>query len=87
MVRADREGCDRTPEIARTEAHAQDGRPAQAGAVIGMAGRPAQVRNPDGTGFRRIDGPFLASALPVAGFAMIEADDMEDAIRMGSGVP
>ena len=87
MGRVDREGCDRTPEITSTAAHARDGRLAQAGAVIGTAGRPLQVRNPDRTGVRTIDGPFLASALPVAGSALIEADDTEDAIRMASGVP
>jgi hypothetical protein len=57
------------------------------GAVIGIAGKPVQVRNPEARGTQIQDGPFMSSALPVAGFAIIEAADMAEAVRKISGVP
>ena len=45
-----------------------------------VAGRPVQVRNTEGGGVRTADGPYLNSALPIAGFAIIEADTLEDAV-------
>ena len=44
-----------------------------AGAMMGVAGDPVQVRNHDGAGVRTTQGPFLRSDLPIAGFAVIEA--------------
>ena len=75
------------PPQVRDAAHAQDARLLAAGAVIGIAGTPVQVRNPDAAGVETARGPFMASALPVAGFALIEAADLDEAIRMVSGVP
>jgi hypothetical protein len=54
---------------------------------MGIAGKPVQVRNPDASGVEVSEGPFLSSGLPVAGFAIIEADSIEDAIEMVSKVP
>jgi hypothetical protein len=54
---------------------------------MGIAGAPAQVRNPDAAGVEVASGPFMSSALPVAGFAVIEAADLADAIRKVSQVP
>lgn len=34
-----------------------------------------------------LDGPFIWSALPIAGFAIIEATDLADAIEKASHMP
>ena len=83
----DRAGYDATSEVLRTAAHAQDAMLRAAGAVIGVAGRPAQVRNPGAGGVERQEGPFLRSDLPVAGFALIEAADLEDAVQKVATTP
>ena len=83
----DRPGYDRTALEIRDAAHAQDAALVARGAVIGMAGSPVQVRNPDATGIRTTEGPFMTAALPIAGFAIIEAADMAEAIDLVSGVP
>lgn len=83
----DRAGYDATSRAVRDAAHEQDARLAADGAVIGMAGRPVQVRNPEASGIETKTGPFMKAELPVAGFALIEADDLDDAIRKASGVP
>ncbi|WP_428267294.1 YciI family protein [Haliangium sp.] len=83
----DREGYDRTPQSIKDVAHEQDAKLASEGALMGIAGTPVQVRNPEGAGLVTREGPFMKTALPVAGFAVIEADDLEDAIRKVSQVP
>jgi len=83
----DREGYDRTPKPVRDAAHAQDDRLEKNGALIGMAKPPVQVRNHEGRHVETENGPFMDSALPVAGFAVIDAPSLEEAIRMVSGVP
>lgn len=83
----DAAGYERTAVGLRDAAHAHDDRLREAGAQMGIAGRPVQVRNHEGTGVRVEEGPFLCSALPVAGFAVIEADSLEQAVEMVSGVP
>lgn len=83
----DRAGYDRTPRPVRDAAHAQDAKLQSEGAVIGMAGTPVQVRNPEARGMETRDGPFMSSALPIAGFAIIEATDLADAIEKVSLVP
>ena len=80
-------GYDRTPQEVRDAAHAQDARLVAEGALIGIAGAPVQVRNPDGAGVERRDGAFMSSDLPVAGFAVIEAASLEEAIDKVSRVP
>jgi len=57
------------------------------GAVIGIAGASVQVRNPEARGIETRQGPFLPSTLPIAGFAIIEAADLADAIEKVSHVP
>lgn len=83
----DRRGYDRTPQAVRDAAHAHDEKLKAEGATIGIAGRPVQVRNPAGTATQVIDGSFMAASLPVAGFAIIEADTLEDAIEKVAKVP
>lgn len=83
----DRTGYDRTPQAVRDAAHQQDARLVAEGALIGIAGTPVQVRNPDAAGVETRDGPFMSSALPIAGFAVIEAASLEDAVDKVSQVP
>lgn len=83
----DQEGYDRTDAAVRDEAHAHDGRLAAAGVEMGVAGAPVQVRNHDGAGVTVESGPFLSSALPVAGFAIIEAATAEEAVQLVASTP
>jgi hypothetical protein len=83
----DQAGYDRTPRSVRDAAHAQDAQLRSEGALIGIAGTPVQVRNPDATRVETLNGPFMSSALPIAGFAVIEAADLADAIEKVSRVP
>ena len=83
----DRQGYERTPEAVRNAAHANDELLRQQGAVMGIAGEPVQVRNPEATGTRTQPGPFMSSQLPIAGFAVIEAEDINAAIEMVSESP
>ncbi|MFS8097638.1 transcription initiation protein [Lentzea alba] len=83
----DREGYDRTAVSVRDEAHAHDSRLRAAGVEMGIAGSPVQVRNPDGAGVSVQEGAFLSSALPIAGFAIIEAGSVEEAVELVSKTP
>ncbi|MDI1460862.1 YciI family protein [Catellatospora sp. KI3] len=83
----DQAGYDRTAAALRDRAHAHEVRLRQAGAESGIAGAPVQVRNPDATGVVVEQGPFLSAALPVAGFALIEAASLEEAIEAVSATP
>ena len=71
----------------RDAAHANDVRLQARGAELGMAGVPVQVRNPELAGVTTQEGPFLTSALPVAGFAIVEADTLAEAVALVSGSP
>lgn len=77
----------RTPQSVRDAAHAQDAKLLSEGAVIGIAGTPVQVRNPEAAGVETREGPFMSSPLPIAGFAVIEAADLAEAIEKVSQVP
>jgi hypothetical protein len=83
----DRAGYDATPLDVRTAAHAHDERLRKDGAVMGIAGAPVQVRNQDAKDLQVTNGPFMASALPIAGFAIIDAASLEAAIRLVAQVP
>lgn len=83
----DREGYDRTDPAVRDAAHEHDARLRNDGAMIGVAGAPVQVRNHDAAGVRTETGPFLQSSLPVAGFALIEADSLDQAVAIVSHTP
>ncbi len=54
---------------------------------MGIAGQPIQVRNHDGAGMDTAVGPFLRSDLPIAGFAVIEAPTLEEAVSLVSKTP
>lgn len=78
---------DSTSRDVRDAAHAQDAKLVAEGALIGMAGTPVQVRNPAAAGMEIQGGPFMSSDLPIAGFAVIEAASLEEAIDKVSRVP
>lgn len=83
----DQEGCDRTDAAVRDRAHAHDARLRAAGADMGIAGSPVQVRNHDDAGMTVESRAFMSSALPVAGFAIIEAETLEEAAQFVSKSP
>jgi hypothetical protein len=83
----DREGYDSTDPAVRDAAHAHDARLRGVGHEMGIAGRPLQVRNHDAAGVDTQSGPFMRSALPVAGFAIIEAASMTEAVELVSRTP
>lgn len=78
----DQEGYDRTEKHVRDVAHAHDEKRRAAGATIGIAGNPAQVRNPDGKRVTTEPGSFMSTQFPLAGFAVIEAEGLADAIKL-----
>lgn len=82
-----REGYDRTPAALRDAAHAQDRKLRAEGVAMGIAGTPLQLRNPEAGGVVTVSGPYMSSPLPVAGFAIIEAASLSEAIDMVSGTP
>ena len=83
----DAAGYNSTESGVRDAAHAHDDRLRLAGVEMGVAGTPVQVRNHDAAGVSREDGPFMSSPLPVAGFAIIEAATLAEAVEMVSGTP
>jgi hypothetical protein len=83
----DQAGYDRTPQDVRDAAHAHDAQLQKAGVLMGIAGAPVQVRNPDAAAIETDSGPFMNSSLPVAGFAIIEAASLSDAIAIVSKTP
>lgn len=83
----DRDGYDRTDAAVRDAAHAHDARLQKAGALMGVAGTPVQVRNAEAKKIETTSGPFMSSSLPVAGFAVIEAATLADAVKLVSQTP
>jgi hypothetical protein len=83
----DQEGYDRTAVGIREAAHAHDAKLQKAGVLMGIAGTPVQVRNPNAAKVETTDGPFMTSSLPLAGFAIIEAANLPEAIEMVSRTP
>ena len=82
----ERAGYDRTPRP--SAARPCRGRPPRAqGAVTGIAGAPVQVRNPEAAGVEVTGGALMTSEMPVAGFSVIEAPNLDAAIAMVAGVP
>ncbi len=83
----DQDGYDRTDAAVRAEAHAHDDRLRADGVRMGIAGTPVQVRNHDAARTDTAEGPFMRSALPVAGFALIEAASLQEAVETASRTP
>ena len=83
----DQAGYERTDPGVRDAAHAHDARLRGQGTEMGIAGKPVQVRNHDAAGTDTQDGPYLSSALPVAGFAVIDASSLAEAVEIVSQTP
>jgi hypothetical protein len=83
----DQAGYDRTDPAIRDAAHAHDAHLRGRGMEMGIAGKPVQVRNHDAAGTDARDGPYMSSALPVAGFAVIEAASLAEAVEIVSQTP
>jgi hypothetical protein len=83
----DQQGYDRTPRTIRDAAHEHDAHLQKAGVLMGIAGSPVQVRNPENAGVERTNGPFMSSTLPVAGFSIVEAASLSEAVEMVSRSP
>lgn len=83
----DEAGYNRTPSNVRDAAHLHDSQLRASGAIIGIAGTHVQVRNPAGEGVQTNRGPFMRSDLPIAGFALIEAASLEEAIEQVAKTP
>jgi hypothetical protein len=83
----DEAGYRATGEAVRAAAHDHDAYLTERGAIGGIAGVPVQVRNPDADGVRVQSGAYLRSELPIAGFALLEADDLQHAIELVAGTP
>ncbi|MGH8254342.1 MAG: transcription initiation protein [Steroidobacteraceae bacterium] len=83
----DEAGYERTPAEIRSAAHAHDKLLERRGSVIGIAGPPVQVRNPEASGVRIDNSAFMSSPLPIAGFAVIEAASLAEVIKLVSQSP
>jgi hypothetical protein len=83
----DAAGYERIAPDVRNAAHAYDAELRRSGVVMGIAGPPVQVRNPDAAGVQTKAAAFLSAALPVAGFAIVEASNLTEAIELVSKSP
>ena len=83
----DEAGYQRTAADVRDAAHAHDARLAESGVEMGTAGTPVQVRNHDAAGVQTQEGAFMTASLPVAGFAILEADTLAEAVEIASRAP
>lgn len=83
----DQAGYDRTDRAVRDAAHAHDAQLQRGGVTMGIAGQPVQVRNHDAAGVSSQQGQFLSSSLPIAGFALIEAASLSEAVELVSKSP
>lgn len=83
----DRAGYDQTNSTVKDMAHEHDAYLRDNGAVMGIAGTPTQVRNHNATQVVTTKGPFQQSELPVAGFSIIEATTVDEAVRLVSKTP
>ena len=83
----DESGYERTGKAAKDAAHAHDSWLVERGAIVGIAGAPIQVRNHENRGAAIERGAYLQSELPIAGFALIEARDEEEAVELVAQTP
>lgn len=80
-------GYVRSDPAVLSAAHANDEQLQADGALMGIAGPATQVRNHQAAGVETRQGPFMSAPMPVAGFAVIEADSIDEAIRLVCGSP
>lgn len=83
----DADGYEAIEPAQRDRAHAHDKWLASQGAVIGAVGTATQVRNTEEAGVSTQGGAFMRADLPVAGFALLEAASLEEAVERVAGTP
>ena len=83
----DAESYEATDPAVRDTAHARDKWLASHGALIAALGMPTQVRNLLAAGVDTTAGPYMRADLPVAGFALLEAASLEEAVEQVAGTP
>jgi hypothetical protein len=83
----DEAGYDRTDPSVLNAAHEHDARLRAEGALMGIAGDPVLVQNHEAAGVHTHTGPYMRSDLPVAGFAIIEAATLQEAVELASQAP
>ena len=83
----DREGYARTNPSVRDAAHGHDARLLAEGVLMGTAGDPIVVQNHEAAGVHTHAGPFMRADLPVAGFAIIEAGTLQEAVELAARTP
>jgi hypothetical protein len=83
----DTESYEATDPAQREKAHAHDSWLASQGAVIAALGTPTQVRNQEGAGVSTMGRAYMHADLPVAGFALLEAASLEQAVERVAGTP
>lgn len=74
------------PQARRDELLRQDAVLRQRGALVSVVGEPTVVRAWDGPVHRSSDA-YAASEVPLVGFAVIEAADLEEAVELVAGTP
>lgn len=83
----DRAGYDGTPQDVRDAAHEHDAQLVRDGAVTAVMLPPVRVTNKHDLGTLVTSGTFMRSELPVAGFSLIEAESLDEAIALVSKTP
>jgi hypothetical protein len=83
----DQKGYEQTPIDLRNRAFERDKALLERGALVGVAEKPVQVRNTEFRGLEVTENAYMSSQLPVAGFAVIEAKDLAEAIDLVSETP
>ncbi len=73
-------------ESQRAELLAQDDMLRQRGAFISIVGDPTVVRTPAGTPHTS-PGPFATAGAPLVGFSLLEAVDLDEAVRLVAHTP
>ncbi len=66
----DEASYNRTSPEVRDAAHAHDADLVKSGALVGRAGLPVLVRNPEAKGVQTENVAFMSSPIPIAGFAV-----------------
>jgi hypothetical protein len=83
----DRAGYERTDPGVRDAAHEHDARLRAEGVLMGVAGNPVLVQNHEAAGVHTHAGPYMRSDLPVAGFAIIDAATLQEAVELAAQSP
>jgi hypothetical protein len=83
----ERAGYDGTPPALRNAAHEHDAQLVRDGAITAMLSEPVCVTNKHDHGVHTSPGAFMRSDLPVAGFSLLEAASLDEAIVLVSKTP